>query len=59
MHAPMCHAHLGTLDVVELDAESCLVVYGTDADPATTARVISGAVGGALDCLRTILDGGT
>lgn len=41
--------HLGTIDVIELDASSCLVVYSTDAVPDAMALVIGGATGGALD----------
>jgi hypothetical protein len=56
MHAPLCRTHLGTLDVVAIDDESCLVIYGTDAEPATMALTISGAVGAALEKLRAILE---
>jgi len=55
---PMCRQHLGTLDVIELDEWSCLVVYGTDAEPATMALVIGGATGAALQRLRELLEGG-
>jgi hypothetical protein len=55
---PMCRHHLGTLDVIELDEQSCLVVYGTDAEPATMALVIGGATGAALDRLREVLEEG-
>lgn len=58
MNFPLCREHLGTLDVIELDEQSCLVVYGTDADPATMALTIGGATGAALENLRDILEGG-
>lgn len=41
--------HLGTVDVIALDDASCLVVYSSDADPATMAIVLGGATQGALD----------
>lgn len=55
---PMCRQHLGTLDVLEIDEGSCLVVSGTDAEPATMALVIAGATGAALGHLRDLLEGG-
>jgi hypothetical protein len=55
---PLCRQHLGTLDVLELDEGSCLVVYGTDAEPATMALVIAGATGAALGRLRNLIEGG-
>jgi len=48
--------HLSTIDVIDLGDESCLVVYGVDADPATMALVIGGAAGNALEHLRTQLE---
>ena len=50
--APMFVEHLSTIDVFELDADSCLVAYGCDADPNTLALVIAGAAGNALEHLR-------
>lgn len=58
LDSPMCRQHLGTVDVVELDDRNCLVVYGTDAEPAAIALVIAGAAGAALECLRDLLEGG-
>lgn len=48
------HEHLGTIDVIALDATSCLVVYSSDCDPATMAIVLGGATQGALDELARI-----
>lgn len=56
--APMFREHLSTLDVIELDEGSCLVVYSADADPATMALVIAGAAGNALEHLRDLMEGG-
>jgi uncharacterized protein YndB with AHSA1/START domain len=58
MDSPMCRMHLGTVDVLELEERRCLVVYGTDADPATMALAIGGAAGAALEQLRELLEGG-
>jgi hypothetical protein len=49
--------HLASLDVVALGEHRCLVTYATDADPATMAIVLGGAMGGALDELRRQLEG--
>jgi hypothetical protein len=51
--------HLGTIDVVALDEGSCLVVYSSDADPATMAIVLGGATGGALAELARQLEAGS
>lgn len=48
--------HLSTLDVIDLGDDSCLVVYGVDADPNTMALVIGGAAGNALEHLRQMLE---
>ena len=50
--SPLFTYHRGSIDVIELDAEECLVVYTTDADPRTMALVIGGASAGALDELQ-------
>lgn len=55
--APLVREHLSTLDVIDLDDGSCLVVYAADADPATMALVIAGAAGSALEQLRTKMEG--
>ena len=49
--------HLSTLDVIDLEDGTCLVVYAADAVPATMALVIAGAAGNALEHLRTIMHG--
>ncbi len=49
--------HLSTLDVLDLEDGTSLVVYGADADPATMALVIAGAAGSALEHLRTMMEG--
>lgn len=50
--------HLATIDVIELDERSCLVCYATDADPATMAVVLGGAMTSALAELARQLEGG-
>ena len=49
--------HLSTLDVLDLEDGTSLVVYAADADPATMALVIAGAAGNALEHLRTMMEG--
>jgi uncharacterized protein YndB with AHSA1/START domain len=56
--APPFREHLATLDVHDLGDGTCLVVYGTDADPATMALVLGGAAGNALRSLRRTMEGG-
>jgi uncharacterized protein YndB with AHSA1/START domain len=48
--------HLGTVDVIELGPDSCLVVYSSDADPAPMAVILGGATQGALDELARQLE---
>ena len=55
--APMLREHLSTLDVLDLDDGTSLVVYSADADPSTMALVIAGAAGNALEHLRTMMEG--
>jgi len=50
--APMFREHLSTLDVLDLDDGSCVVVYAADAEPSTMALIIAGAAGSALEHLR-------
>jgi carbon monoxide dehydrogenase subunit G len=50
--------HLGTIDVIALDEDHCVVVYSSDADPATMAVVLGGATGGALEELARQLEAG-
>jgi hypothetical protein len=57
--APLFQEHLSTLDVLDLDDGTSLVVYGVDAAPATLALVIGGAAGSALRHLRDLMEGTT
>lgn len=57
LNLPLVRSHLATLDVIATGDDECLVVYGTDAEPATLALTLSGATGAALDNLRAILEG--
>jgi hypothetical protein len=50
--APPFRHHRGTIDVIDLEDETTLVVYSTEADPRAMALVIGGATAGALDELR-------
>jgi len=50
--APMFVHHRGTIDVIELADDECLVVYSTEADPRTMALVIAGGTAGALAELK-------
>ena len=54
---PMVQEHLSTLDVLDLDDGTCLVVYAADAVPSTMALIIAGAAGNALQNLRTMMEG--
>ncbi|QGG96232.1 SRPBCC family protein [Actinomarinicola tropica] len=56
--SPLVREHLATIDVIDLGDGTCLVVYSTDADPATMALVISGGTGGAIEQLRRQLESG-
>ncbi len=51
--------HLGTIDVIDLHDDSCLVVYSTDAEPDVMALVIGGATGNALHELQRQLESDT
>lgn len=55
---PLVREHLGTIDVIDLGDETCLVAYSTDADPATMALVIGGGTRGALEELRRQMESG-
>lgn len=50
--------HLGTIDVIELGPDRCLITYASDAQPAVMALVLGGATGGALEELRRQLESG-
>jgi uncharacterized protein YndB with AHSA1/START domain len=56
--APLFRDHRGTIDVIELDDASCIVVYATDADPRTMALTIGGGAAGALDELARQMEAG-
>lgn len=50
--APIFVFHRGSIDVLDLGDDTCVVVYTTDADPRTMALTIGGATAGALDELQ-------
>ncbi|MBI5088677.1 MAG: SRPBCC family protein [Actinobacteria bacterium] len=50
--APIVQQHRGTIDVIDLHDETCLVVYSTECDPRTMALVIGGGTAGALAELK-------
>jgi Polyketide cyclase / dehydrase and lipid transport len=54
--AAMFAFHRGSIDVIDLDDGTCLVVYTTEADPRTMAMTIGGATGGALDELQRLME---
>jgi uncharacterized protein YndB with AHSA1/START domain len=54
--APIFRHHRGTIDVIELGPEECIVVYSTEADPRTMALTIAGGTAGALDELKRQLE---
>ncbi len=56
--APVFRHHRGTIDVIDLDDATCVVVYSTEADPRAMALVIGGATAGALDELRRQMETG-
>jgi hypothetical protein len=53
---PVIRSHLATIDVLELSAESCLVVYSTDLAPRPLALPFGAAAQRALETLRTQLE---
>jgi hypothetical protein len=52
INAPLFRYHRGTIDVLDLGDDTCVVVYSTDADPRTMALTIGSATAGALDELK-------
>ena len=50
--APMFRHHRGTIDVIDLGDDTCLVVYSTEADPRAMALTIGGGTAGALEELK-------
>ncbi len=55
--APLFKHHRGTIDVIDLGDETCLVVYSTEADPRTMALVIAGGTAAALHELKRQMEG--
>ncbi len=51
--------HLGSIDVIELTPDSCLVIYASDADPAPMAIILGGATAGALEELARQIESGS
>ena len=41
-------SHLATVDVIELSADSCMVVYSTDLTPTSFAKHIAAALAGSI-----------
>jgi uncharacterized protein YndB with AHSA1/START domain len=54
---PLFTEHTSTIDVIDLDDGTCLLIYGIDADPNTMALIIGGAAGNALEHLKSLLEG--
>lgn len=54
--APLFVHHRGTIDVIGLDDDTCLVVYATEADPRTMALVIGAASRDALEELKRLTE---
>jgi carbon monoxide dehydrogenase subunit G len=49
---PIISHHRGTIDVIDLHDDTCLVVYSTEADPRAMALTIGGGTLGALRELK-------
>jgi carbon monoxide dehydrogenase subunit G len=55
---PIFREHLASIDVLGIDnGTRSVVVYATDADPATMALILGGAAGNALVHLRKLMEG--
>lgn len=50
--------HLASIDLIDMEDGTSLVIYATDADPATMTLVLGGATGAALDELRRQIEAG-
>jgi carbon monoxide dehydrogenase subunit G len=50
--------HLGSIDVLDLGEERCLVTYSSDVRPAVMSLILGGATHGALRELRRQLEAG-
>jgi Polyketide cyclase / dehydrase and lipid transport len=57
LNIPIIKHHRGTIDVIDLDDNTCLVVYSTECDPRTMALVIGGGTAGALAELKRQMEG--
>ncbi len=55
---PMFAFHRGTIDVLALEDDTCVVSYATDADPRTMALTIAGGTAGALEELKRQMEAG-
>jgi uncharacterized protein YndB with AHSA1/START domain len=55
--SPLFQYHRGSIDVIALEDDECLVVYTTEADPRPLALVVGGATAEALECLQQIMEG--
>ena len=49
---PIIKHHRGTIDVIDLHDDTCLVVYSTESDPRALTLVIAAGCAGALDELK-------
>ena len=49
---PIIQHHRGTIDVLDLGDDTCVVVYSTECDPRAMALVIGGGTAGALAELK-------
>ena len=56
IESPLFREHLGTIDVIPLAEDRCLVVYSTDAEPGPLALVIGGASNDALASLKAMCE---
>lgn len=56
--APLFQFHRGTIDVLDLDDDTCVAVYTTEADPRTMALTIGGGTADALDELKRRFESG-
>lgn len=54
--APMFNYHRSTLDIVAIDANSCLAMYSIDCDPRTMALIIAGGAADALLELKAVME---
>ncbi len=54
--APIFVHHRGSIDVLDLGDDTCVVVYTTDCDPRAMALTIGGGTAGALDELQRLME---